>query len=118
MNPLETRIYYSEAIPRERVYLMPDPAFDIGPILFRRDPWGPPTYPLAEEYRPQRDRGLGYVADLLDGLCERWGLDPETVWREPKWREQSRWNEMSFMVTERLALSVLRPGAAFKVVTS
>lgn len=114
------RVYYSKAIPKGTLYLMPDPStfFSVGPTLFRKDPWTAPAYHLDPEYAEQRHRALDHLSDLLDGMCEAFGMSPDEVWREPKWREQWVHDEVRFMAHERLALSVVRPGDYAKVVTA
>lgn len=107
---MSLRIVYDEAIPSGVVYLMPEPTeVSVGPIMFRRDPWGPAPYRLDPDYAEQRDLALDHLADLLDEMCESFGMDPEEVWREPRWWEQARHDQMRFMAHERVALSVLKP---------
>jgi hypothetical protein len=112
------RIFYSKAIPKETLYLMPEPIgeFSTGPIVWQRDPWPEPPRSFKEPYLSERQKALGFLADLLDDTYTALGWDPEE-WREAKHREASRWDTMRYMAHERMALSVMRPGDLGWIVT-
>ena len=104
------RVFYSDAVPKEVLYLMPEPrSVEVGPILFQRDPWPKPTYALRPEYAMEREKGLDHLADLLDRMCEDLGMSPEAAWRDPKWDEQTRMDQVRFQTHLRLALDIHRP---------
>lgn len=108
------QIFYSDAIPKETLYLMPQPGeFYAGPILFQRDPWPEPPRAYEQPYIDERAKALGFLGDYLDKTYEALGWDPEE-WREAKHRENQQWDTMRYQAHARMALSIDRPGDIVK----
>lgn len=88
--PDDIQVYLSPHVPRGLVYLMSglSPVYDdqLLNMRWRIDPWGPNRY-AEPEIESERRKGLDFIAGLLDGLCETYGWNPDTVWRGPKERE-------------------------------
>lgn len=114
MSPVDdVQVHYSEVVPAGVFYLMPrlSSAYPDS-IRFEPDPWPSTPLTFTDYAERERDRGLRWLADRLDDLCETWGMDPQKVWRDPKHSEQRRDGHIRFMVHERVALSVVRPDEA------
>jgi hypothetical protein len=109
------------AIPAGTVYLVPSGSlgrgmFENGPLRWQEDPW--PERHLPEPADTERRIGLTYLAGLLDGLCEDFGLDPDVVWRGPRLRLRLRSDRVRWVVEERLSLTVHPPWHAQAIVTA
>lgn len=57
-------------------------------LSIRPDPWayGEP-FGFTPEAKMARRQALGHLEGLLDGLCRKWGMDPDKTWREPRQAE-------------------------------
>ena len=116
-------IISSPLIPPGTFYLIPKESLLTGhltgPLIWYRDPWPPAPSRFSEVAKRERDKGLEFLADLLDEMCRDLGMDPDEVWRGPKTREMDAWMTQShYRATERLALSINRPETAFKIVAT
>lgn len=93
--------------------------WDTEPLRLRPDPWGPAPYALRPKYADERRKGLDFLARLLDGMCADLGMDPDKAWREPREQERRdrewRRGEYVYRVEERMALTLIDPGAFVSV---
>lgn len=108
MSHSDIPIVFSPNVPQGTFYLVPNPSFFSEPIKFRPDVWGPPSTMMSREARLERLNGLSHLERLLDRLCERWGMDPNEVWREPR-LERRRKNVWAYIAEERIAMMVNSP---------
>jgi hypothetical protein len=113
-------IIRSPWLPEGTALLVPKESFFTGaltsPLLWYRDPWPPAPRHFTDVAKRERDKGLEFLADLLDGMCRDLGMDPDEVWRGPKQREQDLWMaQMRYIAHERVALTINNPSDYLKI---
>lgn len=121
MIDLGIPIIHSDLIPEGHAYLFhpehPTRFVDHPPIKIQEEVWAPSPLMFSREAKQERWIGLDHVAGLLDDLCERWGMDPDEVWRQPRLRRRDRLR-WAYRMEERIGLMVNPPLSAAKIVVA